>query len=234
MRSPRRLSSKLATIALVAAPAAFLVVQACSSDSGPGSVVETVEPEGGGSETSTPREDSGGEPGTDGSTKEDSGSDAGCADKVVNLDAGGQCGTVEFALPVAPFGPVDGGDAPYVGGTIPAGVYDVTIAERASGNGGFWHEVFVVDGKGRYTRTRQIATTNSDASVGPLTRRSGKYTLNAAAKTIKLEPDCATSDGTPVDAGSDELPYEVTGDLCKAPVYRFGATGFRLTFKRRD
>ena len=162
---------------------------------------------------------------TDGATNPD-----GCTAPPPALDAGGGCGTMEFGAPASAFGPVVGGST-YVGGTLQAGIYDATGAERASGSKGSWRETFVVDGAGHFTRIRQIDTGISDASLGPVTRRSGTYTTSGT--NITLTYDCAQSDGVVVDAGMDTLPFDaLTSGACGAS-YRYGATGIRITLKRR-
>jgi hypothetical protein len=190
----------LVVILSCGASAAF-AVEACSSD--PSSTPGTESDAGGGADTAPG-------PGQDGSTEEDGAvpKDAtpdtdGCTSTVPSLDAGGGCGTMEFGAIAAPFGPVDGGNA-YLGGTLAAGVYDAVGAERASGSKGSWRETFVVDGAGHFTRIRQIDTGLSDASLGPVTRRSGTYTTSGT--DITLTYDCAQSDGAFVDAGFDTLP----------------------------
>jgi len=210
--------------------AAAFVVEACSSDSSSSSTSSggTENDGGGGAETGTTDRDSAvAEDGatTDGST----GTDA-CASPPPSLDAGGGCGTMEFGAIAAPFGPASAGNT-YVGGPLPAGVYDAIGAERASGTKGSWRETLVLDGAGHFTRIRQIDTGASDASLGPLTRRSGTYTTDGTNLTMKYE--CAQSDGTPVDAGMDTLPYDaLPGPSCGA-TYRYGVTGIRITLKRR-
>jgi hypothetical protein len=153
-----------------------------------------------------------------------------CAAPPPSLDAGGACGTMEFGAVAAAFGPPSGSND-YLGGALPAGIYDAVGAERMSGSKGSWRETFVVDGAGHFTRIRQIDTGASDASLGPVTRRSGTYTTNGT--NITLTYDCAQSDGTFVDAGSDTLPYEAVKSGSCGATYRYGATGIRLTLKRR-
>lgn len=214
---------------LAAASLAALVVGACASDEADvGSVGDPTVDSSTPGDSSSSTDSSTGNP--DGAPA-DAGTDTGCTQTIPSLDAGGACGTMEFGQPAALFGGVDGGD-PYKGGYLPPGVYDAVVAERSSASGGSWHETFVVDGAGNYTRIRQIQTSPSDASIGPLTRRSGKYTLLDGG-TIRLEPSCATSDDAPVDAGADNLPYEVLGDPCGKPEFRFGVTGIRITLRRR-
>jgi hypothetical protein len=220
-------------ILLSGALAGALVVVACSDSSseGAGPAIET---DGGGggltdapvsptADGDVPIED--GAVPTDGATNTDA-----CASPPPSLDAGGACGTMEFGAVAAPFAAPSGTNT-YVGGVLPAGVYDAVGAERASGSKGSWRETFVVDGAGHFTRIRQIDTGISDASLGPVTRRSGTYTTNGT--NITLTYDCAQSDGVFVDAGMDTLPYDaLPGSSCGA-TYRYGATGIRLTLKRR-
>ena len=219
-------------ILLSSAVAAALAAVACgdssSSDSGgPAAAAE----DGGGGVDARPSESVDGEVPEDGATPTDGATDKdACASPPPSLDAGGGCGTMEFGAKAAAFGPPSGSND-YLGGTLPAGVYDATGAERASGSKGSWRETFVVDGAGHFTRIRQIDTGVSDASLGPVTRRSGTYTTNGT--NITLTYDCAQSDGAFVDAGMDTLPYEaVTSGACGA-TYKYGATGIRLTLKRR-
>ena len=107
---------------------------------------------------------------------------------------------------------VDAGNS-YDGGTLPPGVYDAVLAERASGVGGSWRETFVVDGTNRFTRIRQIQAT-ADGGLGPITYRSGTYTLSGGS--IQLAYDCARSDATDIDAGPDTLPALISAiDLCR-------------------
>ena len=207
-----------------------MAVVACGGSSSDGSSTDI---DGGGSTTDAPVApttngevplEDGAVP-TDGATNSDA-----CASPAPSLDAGGACGTMEFGAAAAAFAAPSGSNA-YVGGVLPAGVYDAVGAERASGAKGSWRETFVVDGAGRFTRIRQIDTGLSDASLGPVTRRSGTYTTSGT--NITLEYGCAQSDGAVVDAGMDTLPYDVVpGSSCGA-TYRYGATGLRLTLKRR-
>jgi len=231
MRTMRhsRSPSLFGFLVLVCGGVAFVVVQACSSDE-----ARTDAPPG-----ETPETGTGG--GEDGASRDsasitdapvgDALEDSACAQPVPDLDGGGACGTLEFGEAAQPFGPVDGGE-PFTGGYLPPGVYDAVLAERASGGRGSWRETFVVDGAGHFTRIRQVDTGISDASLGPVTRRSGTYSLTDAG-TIRLVPTCATSGGNTVDAGTDELPYDVAGDPCGKPSYRYGATGVRITLRRR-
>jgi hypothetical protein len=214
---------------LSCAGAGAVVLEACSSDSPSGTGTELDA--GGGADTG-PGEDPDGAAPEDGATTKDADPEKdACAVSPPSLDAGGGCGTMEFGVIAAPFGPVDGGSNTYAGGALPAGIYDAVGAERASGSKGSWRETLVVDGAGRYTRIRQIDTGLSDASLGPVTRRSGSYTTSGT--NITMTPDCAQSDGTFVDAGSDTLPYEAVTDSTCGATYRYGVTGIRITLKRR-
>ena len=215
-------------VILACTAAAALAVEACSSDSSSGI---GAEPDGGSAAEAGPG------PGRDSAVEQDGATtkdatpekDA-CAPSAPSLEAGGGCGTMEFGAIAAPFGPVDGGNT-YLGGTLAAGIYDAVVAERASGSKGSWRETFVVDGAGRFTRIRQIDTGLSDASLGPVTRRSGSYATNG--NNITMTYDCAQSDGAFVDAGSDTLPYEAVTDTACGSAYRYGVTGIRITLKRR-
>lgn len=215
-------------LTLTLAGATAFAIQACSSDS---SSDDGGGDAGGSSETGTkPGLESDSSTTGDDASKSDSSTtkDAGCTIAPPSLDAGGACGTMEFGAVAAPFTGVDAGDGgDYVGGAFPAGIYDAVLAERASGNAGSWRETFVSDGNGRFTRIRQIDT---GSGPGPISRRSGTYTTTG--KDIKFTYDCAQTDGNPVDAGSDTLPYEVVTAECAA-TYRYGATGIRISLKRR-
>jgi len=212
------------------------IASACSGD---GSAVSDTDTDsgGGGADTGTSSRDSStgdDDSGSGDASKKDAAEteDAGCTPIVTSLDAGGACGTMDFGAIAAPFGPVDGGADPYKGGVFPAGVYDAVGAERASGSGGSWRETFVSDGAGRFTRIRQIDTNASDASLGPITRRSGTYA--ATGNTIKFTYDCAYAGGAPLATppDPDTLPFEILTSKCDA-TYRYGVTGIRLTLKRR-
>lgn len=217
----------LVVLVTFAGSAAF-AIQACSSDSPGGGNTGT---DAGSSSGNPPRPEGDASVVSDmDASKRDSSTteDAGCTPVAASLDAGGGCGTAEFGAVAAPFTGVDAGDGgDYMGGAFPAGIYDAVGAERASGNNGSWRETFVSDGNGRFTRIRQIDT---GSGGGPVSRRSGTYTT--AGKNIKFTYDCAQADGAPIDAGSDELPYEVLTAGCAA-TYRYGATGIRITLKRR-
>ncbi|MBL8609463.1 MAG: hypothetical protein JNL38_19180 [Myxococcales bacterium] len=232
--------SRALTVTLLVSSAcvATAIVVACSSDETPG---------GGGSPDASTTADTGGGGGGDGGgggggddsgSGGDSGRDGGGGDASCNgtanapvLDGGGACGTLPFGLAAAMFGPVDvdAGNS-YDGGALPPGIYDAFIAERASGAGGSWRETFVVDGAGNFTRIRQIQATAGGA-LGPVTYRAGTYALNGGS--IQLNYTCAYSETDPVDAGPDNLPYDVVSDGCGAPRYRYGASGIRITLRRR-
>ena len=105
-------------------------------------------------------EDSGELPGDAGTAKDsatanDSGNPApSCGD--YSLEAGNPCGATSFGKPAVPFTFVDPGDGGgYQGGTLIPGIYDATLAERASGSQGSWRETFVIGCNGAFTRTRQ-------------------------------------------------------------------------------
>lgn len=226
LRSPRVIVVVLATLA--AGGSALL--GACGNDTA--TIPDETDSgssssgDGGGSSGDIDSGSSGNDGGTngDGSTSEDSG----CTNPPPVLDGGGPCGALDFGAPAAPFGGVDGGNA-YAGGTFAPGIYDAVGAERGSGLGGSWRETFVVDGTGRFTRTRQIDTGTS-GGPGPVTQRSG--TVTTAGTNATFTYDCAVSGGAGVDAGADTLPFEVVKDGCNV-TYRYGATGIRVTLKRR-
>jgi hypothetical protein len=214
-------------VIVASAAAGTLVVEACSSESAPSIGPETDA--AGGGETGPGSSD--GSIAEDGAASTDGALTDACALPPPSLDGGGACGTMEFGAAAAAFGPVDGG-ADYLGGIPAAGVYDAVIAERASGAKGSWRETLVLDGVSRFTRIRQIDTGLTDASLGPVTRRSGTYTANGT--TITMIYDCAQSDGVVVDGGSDTLPYDAPkdGTACGTS-YRYGVSGIRITLKRR-
>ena len=215
--------------ALAASAAALTTLQACSDDPEP-ATVDTPD-------ASTTRDAS--RPSTDSSTDDppdagptDSGTGGDACDDppaTVVLDGGGPCGTLPFGEPAAPFGGVMGDGGAFTGGTLPPGIYDAKLAERGSGQGGSWRETFVVDGT-RFTRIRQIDT-GSGGGPGPVTYRSGTYTTNG--QTITLSYDCAQSGDAGVDAGQDNLPFDVVPGACGRSAYRYGATGIRITLERR-
>jgi hypothetical protein len=216
-------------VILVGAAAAAFAVEACSSDS---SSSPGVDPEAGGGSETGPGDPKDSAVEEDGATTKDATPETdACSPSTPSLDAGGGCGTMEFGKIASPFGPVDASSNTYAGGTLPAGIYDAVLAERASGSKGSWRETLVIDGAGRFTRIRQIDTGVSDASLGPITRRSGSYTTNGT--DITMTYDCAQSDGTFVDAGSDTLPYEAVADGTCGSTYRYGVTGIRISLKRR-
>ena len=224
----------LFTISILSA--GVIAVEACSSSGAPSVDDSTKAGTDAGSETGKPPTDPdssvGGE---DSSTKTDAtitdSGDAGCALITVSVDAGGGCGTTDFGAVAAQFTGVDaGGGNDYAGGAFAAGIYDAVLAERASGSAGSWRETFVSDGSGHFTRIRQIDT-GAGSGPGPVSRRSGTYAVNG--KQITFTYDCAQADGAPLPTpGPDTLPYELVTDRCNA-TYRYGATGIRISLRRR-
>ena len=229
--------SRVLVLALLMSASTALAV-ACGDD----------EPAGtpGGADGGPSRKDGGGSPSgdDDGSTNDpDGGSqqeeDAGdsCIGKfeAPDLNGPGACGTQDFGEPAAGFGPVneDAGTA-YTGTALADGIYDAVNAERASGsNNGSWRETFVVKGN-RFTRIRQIDT-GAGGGPGPISYRSGTfaYDVTDAGQTIKLTYDCAKTGDATVDAGTDNLPSDaVVAADCSAQ-YRYGASGIRITLRRR-
>lgn len=216
-------------LAITFAGAGALAVQACSSDSSSDTDGTDGTDSGSGSDSGTPGTTKDSSVDDEDASKKDSSvdEDSGCTPVAPVLDAGGGCGTMEFGAVAAPFTGVDAGDGgDYIGGAFPAGIYDAVLAERLSGLSGSWRETFVSDGNGHFTRIRQLDT----GSAGPVTRRSGTYTVSG--KNITFTYDCAQSNGAFVDAGSDTLPYEILTDQC-ATTYRYGATAIRISLKRR-
>jgi hypothetical protein len=225
----------LAPLALPIAVASPIVsavaIGACSSDPDP----VTLADDGGGSVDGSSTSD--GPVGNDdsGSIKDapsgDTANGDACAPALPPMfDGGNPCGAIDFGLPAAAFGPVQGDGGAYTGGAIPAGIYDAVIGERLSAKGS-WRETFVVDGAGKFTRIRQLDL-GTDAGPGPIQYRAGTYTMSGS--NVKFTYTCAVApDGGAIDAGSDELPYEVLSGACNAPVYRYGVFGVRVTFRRR-
>ncbi len=159
-----------------------------------------------------------------------------CAGKfeAPDLNGPGPCGTQDFGEPAAAFGPVnpDAGTT-YTGTELVDGIYDAVNAERASGSSGSWRETFVVKGN-RFTRIRQI-NTGSGGGAGPITYRSGTFTylVSGGEQLIRMTYDCAQSGDSAVDAGDDSLPSDaVVASDCTAR-YRYGASGIRVTLRRR-
>jgi hypothetical protein len=219
----RALARGSVALVLATSLAAAAVGAACGDEPSGADPAEAGAPDGGG--PPSPGADSGGP--TD---PADAANDAETRECVPNdpppeLDGGGHCGAMPLGTAAA-FEPVDAGDTDYGGGTLPPGIYDAVMAERLSGNPGSWNETFVVGPENRFTRVRQLDT---GGGPGQLVERSGTFTTSA--NQITFTYDCAYRDGSPVDAGSDTLPYEVVG--CDDAVYRYGVTGIRITFKRR-
>ncbi len=152
--------------------------------------------------------------------------------KVPDLQGAGACGTKGFGEPAALFGPVfvDGG-TDYTGTTLADGIYDAINAERASGGNGSWRETFVVKGN-RFTRIRQVDTGSGPA---PITYRSGTWTYDTTKnpQVIRLSYDCAVTGDAGVDAGEDNLPSDALLSSDCSARYRYGASGIRITLRRR-
>lgn len=214
-------------VAALASIAFAVVVYACSgSESAPADTTpDSGRPATPTTDGSTPDPTDSGGGGADSGA--DAGADAACDPPAPPaLDGGFACGALGFGRGDVLFRrPDPDGGNDYDGGALPPGIYDAVIAER-SGDGGAWRETFVVDGNGRFTRARQITV----AAPGPVTHRSGTYELRG--NTIRLSYDCAFNDDAGVDAGVDNLPFDVVGTACK-PRYRYGATGIRITLERR-
>lgn len=167
-------------------------------------------------------------PPTDGAPPSDAAPppDSGCTYAKPGMDGGGACGAYTFGAPAVTFTATDAGGG-FNGGAIPPGIYDAVLAERATASAGTWRETLVLDGA-RFTRTRQLNLTGT--SEGPVTRRSGTYTVTGGE--LKLTYDCAFSDDAGVDAGSDTFMLDVSGATCDKTM-RFGIAGVGVTFKRR-
>ena len=222
--------------ALLASTTAALVVACSDSEStAPGSSTGvdsgTSSTKDGSSSSSS---GSSGDPVTDSSTpKPDAGGDGG--DCTGQFDAPvllgpGPCGTSPFGEPATTFVAVDpDGGVGYSGTTLAPGIYDAVKAERLSANGGSWRETFVVSGN-RFTRIRQVDT-GTGSGPGPISYRSGTFVY--AGQFIQLTYDCAQLNDAGVDAGFDELPSDaITTADCNAQ-YRYGASGIRVTLRRR-
>lgn len=226
--------SAIALIATLITSSALLGL-ACGEDS------PAIAPTGADASTSTSK-DGGTTEGEDASEEpEDAGAkEAAPGDTCVgkyeapNLNGSGPCGTDGFGEPAAGFGPVDvDGGTTYTGTALADGIYDAVNAERASANGGSWRETFVVKGN-RFTRIRQVDT-GTGSGPGAISYRSGTYAYDTSGtdQTIKLTFDCAQTGDAGADAGSDTLPSDaVVADDCSAR-YRYGASGIRITLRRR-
>ncbi len=167
-------------------------------------------------------------PPTDGGVPVDAAppADSGCTYPKPGLDGGEACGAYAFGAAAVTFTATDAGGG-FNGGTIPPGIYDAILAERASASAGTWRETLVVDGM-RFTRTRQLNLTGT--SAGPVTRHSGTYTITGGE--AKFTYDCAFSDDAGADAGSDTFMLNVAGATCDKSL-RLGIAGVGVTFKRR-
>ncbi|AKU93558.1 hypothetical protein AKJ09_00222 [Labilithrix luteola] len=213
-------------------------VTGCSGDSANGAIPSS---DGGGSTTderdddrTTPSKDSGSSTGKDGSSSDlDAGTDAAdAADAAVDcptapaapdVDGPNKCGALDFGLPPAKFQPVKD-DAGLNGGTLPPGIYDTVVAERATGTKGSWQETIVLANNGRFTRTRQIDP--GTGNLGVLSYGSGTYSVSG--NQLTMTDDCSST-----DQRRSTLPYNVVTDECGLPMLQYSFTGFRLTMKRR-
>lgn len=216
--------------ALLLVPFTAAGYMACSSDeattgsdAGPAATTTTT-PTSTTTTTTTPGQDA--QVPTDASTG-DSSTDSGCVYTAPNVDGGGKCGTYVFGTAAVNASTPQAGGA-YDGGTLPPGIYDVTVFERASEKGS-WRETLALDGT-RFTRIRQIDTGSGTGSLGPVTYRSGTYTTGANGLVLTF--DCAFDDTAASDAGSNTVPYEVVQNGCESSI-RYGAAGLRTTLKRR-
>ncbi|MFO0665342.1 MAG: hypothetical protein U0174_15415 [Polyangiaceae bacterium] len=155
--------------------------------------------------------------------------DASCSD--YSLQGAEKCGAMPFGALTVPFSAVDPGDGGgYQGGPLVPGIYDATLAERASGLSGSWRETFVLGCDGKFTRTRQIDT---GSGPGNVSHRSGTLTMNGATGVFTYT--CYYSgDAGPLDAGVDNLPSEFIKGGDGKYLFRYGVTGIRITLKRRD
>lgn len=161
-------------------------------------------------------------------TKDGSAKETTCSD--YSLDAGNPCGAMAFGNAAVPFTFVDPGDGGgYQGGTLVPGIYDATLAERASGSQGSWRETFVLGCNGAFTRIRQIDT---GSGPGNISYRAGKLTMNGATGVFNYS--CYVSGDAGLDAGPDNLPTEIIKDKDGKYILRYGAAFIRVTLKRRD
>jgi len=223
-------------VAMVAGATSFAV--ACGDDE-----VSTAPPEtdGGSSGREGGGSPSGGNDAADddSDSRGDEESDAGdsCVGKfeAPDLNGSGPCGTQDFGEPAANFGPVDAdAGTTYTGTALADGIYDAINAERASGSSaGSWRETFVVKGN-RFTRIRQVDT-GGGGGAGPISYRSGTfvYDTDDDGQRIRLTYDCAQTGDNPVDAGVDNLPSDAVVASDCAARYRYGASGIRVTLRRR-
>jgi hypothetical protein len=222
-----------------------VLIVACAEDAEP---IVPADPDASTSTTPDPSEESG-DPSDDDDAADpdrpDSGKkDTGAADsggtcsgsyEAPNLNGSGPCGTIAFGEPAASFGPVDpNAGTTYDGTELADGIYDAINAERASGsNKGSWRETFVVKGN-RFTRVRQVDT-GSGGGVGPISYRSGTfaYDTSGAQQLIKLTYDCAKTGDAGATPADDNLPSDAVVSADCSARFRFGASGIRITLRRR-
>lgn len=190
--------------------------------------------DGSSSEDATSHDDAGNE--DDGSSDDagslpdanDASTDAGCTDPVAaDLNGTEACKALAFGVAALAFEASDPKGPKANGGAIPAGIYDVSRAERDTPKGS-WRETLVFDGTNKFTRIRQIDT-GSGNGLGPVTHASGTYATNG--NEITFTTTCAN--GEEKDGGKTTLPYGVTADACGHTNFFFTATGLRITLKQR-
>lgn len=163
------------------------------------------------------------------------GEDTGTADTgacttpvAANLDGTESCKTLPFGTAAVNFVAVDPQGPDTMGGTLPAGIYDVTSAERTTPKGS-WRETLVVDGAGKFTRIRQLDTGTGNG-LGPITYVSGSYTTSGSDITFVTE--CVMG-GTGKVGDKTTLPFGVAMDGCQHARFFFSFTGFRVTLTQR-
>lgn len=105
------------------------------------------------------------------------------------------------------------------------------IFERNSGSGGSYRETFAFDGKGNFSRIRQIDL-GSSGGPNPVSHRSGTYTADTAKAELKLVETCVYSDGQKADAGGTTGPYEIV-QTANGTYLKYGFSLFRVTLQKR-
>lgn len=122
--------------------------------------------------------------------------------------------------------------AGWPGGTLVAGTYDAVKAEW-NGSLEYSHqETLVLDGNGRFTRSRLVKTGPNSTAV--INYRSGTYatSVSGGSSYITFTDECAArAEG---DAGLDAVTvgYEVVTDECGRSMIRYGASGIRVTLQQ--
>lgn len=163
----------------------------------------------------------------DASSSGDATTDAGCTDPVAaDINGAEACKTLAFGVGALAFEASDPNGPKTNGGAIPAGIYDVSRAERDTPKGS-WRETLVFDGTNKFTRTRQIDT-GSGNGLGPVTHVAGTYTT--AGNQITFATECMADGGK---AGDTTLPYGVTKDACGRTSFFLTVTGARITYTQR-